>query len=105
MVEYGPTFTYFTEPTQKIEELVETGKIRHGDNPVLRDHASNAVKVLPKNDTKGCRIGRGNDQTRKIDGMIAMAMGIGRALRNESEPEVESPYNDIEARPDGVIWI
>ncbi len=105
MVEFSQGFPAFTEPVKKMEELIITHKARHGGHPVLRWNAANSKIIYGTTNDKLCRVvKRGGDQSKKIDGMIAALMGLGRYLAHQKEEQAEpSIYEDKEARPHGLL--
>ena len=77
-------YTFFSSPMNKLMEVAVSGKLRHGNNPVL---AWNADCVEAKSD--------GNDLIRpvkperatsnkRIDGIVALLEALDRAMRNEN---------------------
>ena len=69
-------------PTKEVERLVLQGKIRHGNNPVMRWMMDNVMIVTDaagniKPDKKKSR--------QKIDGVIASIMATDRAVRHSVE--------------------
>jgi phage terminase large subunit-like protein len=77
LVEFGQGFKDMTPALEALEELLVQGKIRHGGNPILRWCANNAVAVR---DPAGNRKLDKSKATGRIDGMVALAMAIGRAV-------------------------
>jgi phage terminase large subunit-like protein len=77
LVEFGQGFKDMTPALEKLEELLLQGKLRHGGNPILRWCANNAVAVR---DPAGNRKLDKSKATGRIDGMVALAMAIGRAV-------------------------
>jgi phage terminase large subunit-like protein len=78
-------FLSLSAPTKHLERLVKSGKLRHGDNPVLRWMVSNAIAVTDaagniKLDKKRSR--------QKIDGVSALVNAIAAA---QSEPAEGAP--------------
>ena len=72
---FGQGFRSMSAPTKEIERLVLERKLRHNRNPVLRWMASNvAVKQDPAGNLKIDRA----SSFEKVDGIIALAMAIGR---------------------------
>jgi phage terminase large subunit-like protein len=62
-------------------------KIAHGNNPVLNWMADNVVAVL---DAAG-NIKPDKEKSReKIDGIVALIMGLDRAMRNNAQSSVYS---------------
>ena len=80
MVQIGQGFQSMSPPMKKLEELIVGGKLAHGDNPVLTWMAYNLVAVRdPAGNIKPDK----RDQRKKIDGMVALIMGLDRATRHE----------------------
>jgi phage terminase large subunit-like protein len=66
-----------TAPTKELERLVLERRLRHGGHPVLRWMASN---VAVKQDAAGnLKIDKAKS-TERVDGMVALAMAVGRAM-------------------------
>lgn len=62
---------------KEIERLVVSGKLRHPLNPVLTWCASNVVVQMdPAGNVKPSR----NRSTEKVDGVVALAMAVGRVM-------------------------
>lgn len=75
VVPFGQGYRSMSAPTKEMERLVLERKLRHNANPVLRWMASNvAVTQDPAGNLK---IDRANSHE-KVDGIIALAMAIGR---------------------------
>ena len=86
MAQFGQGFASMNPPMKELERLVLSGKIRHGNNPVLTWMADNLVARM---DPAG-NIKPDKDKSReKIDGMVALIMALDLALRH---PEVKSVY-------------
>ena len=83
VVPMGQGYASMNAPTQELLKLVLEKKIRHGGNPVLRwmadcvtvkqDPAGNIKPVKPDRRTSG----------KRIDGIVALIMGLDRAIRHE----------------------
>ena len=84
VVPFGQGFASMTAPTKEIERLVLERKLGHGGNPVLRWMASN---VAVTQDAAGNLKIDKEKSSEKVDGMVALAMAIGRAMVQETEPE------------------
>jgi phage terminase large subunit-like protein len=83
-------------PSKDLMQLVMEGKIRHGCHPVLDWNMSNiVVKTDPAGNIKPDK----SKSTEKIDGAVAMIMGLSRAMLERSN---ESVY-DREHR--GIFFI
>jgi phage terminase large subunit-like protein len=76
-----------SDPTKTLHELIMARKIRHGGNPILRWHASNAVA---RRDAAGNIKLDKEKSRRKIDGMAALVNAVGAAILHP--PEVPSVY-------------
>jgi phage terminase large subunit-like protein len=86
MVQFGQGYASMNPPMHELERLVLSGKIRHGNNPVLTWMADNLVARM---DPAG-NIKPDKDKSReKIDGVVALIMAIDLALRH---PETKSVY-------------
>ena len=86
MTEFGQGFKDMTPALESLEALLLAGKIRHGANPVLDMCAENAVAVM---DPAGNRKLDKSKATGRIDGMVALAMAVGKA---STQPvEVKKP--------------
>ena len=60
----------------QLERLVPTGKLRHGNHPVLTWNAASAVL---QQDPAGSRKFAKNKSTGRIDGVVALAMAVALA--------------------------
>jgi phage terminase large subunit-like protein len=88
MVPFGQGFASMTAPTKELEKLVIDGQVRHAGNPVLRWMASN---VSVEQDAAGNLKPSKKKSTEKIDGIVALIMGLGRAM---VRPNSKSVYED-----------
>lgn len=80
MVPFRQGFDSMAAPTKELLKLVLGCRLRHGDNPVLTWMADNmVVKQDPAGNVKPDKA----KSTEKIDGMVALIMGLDRALRHE----------------------
>ena len=95
MVEYRPTVLNFSEPMKEVEAMVLRREIAHGNCPVLGWMASNVTAKLDAKENIYPRKENENDPRCKIDGIIALIMGIARA-RARSEETITSPWEDAE---------
>lgn len=85
MVQIGQGFQSMSPPMKRLEELIVGGKLAHGDNPVLTWMAYNLVAVRdPAGNIKPDK----RDQEKKIDGMVALIMGLDRATRHVVQTSV-----------------
>ena len=77
IVQFGQGFKDMTSPTKELEMLVLSERLAHGGNPVLRWMASNvSVETDAVNNMKPSK----KRSTERIDGIVAMIMGLGRAM-------------------------
>ena len=79
VIPFGQGFASMSGPTKTLQELTLRRRIRHGGNPVSRWCMDN---VVSKEDAAGnIKLDRGAS-TEKIDGIIALVMGLDRATRH-----------------------
>lgn len=79
MIPMGQGFGSMAAPTSELMKLVLARRVRHGGNPVLRWMANNmVVRQDPAGNLKPDK----GKSMEKIDGMVALVMGLDRALRN-----------------------
>lgn len=88
VIAFGQGFLSMAAPTKHFLELVTAGKLRHGGNPVLRWMASNAAT---EQDAAGSLKFSKKKSAERIDGIVAVTMGLGRWL---VAPEGGSVYDD-----------
>jgi phage terminase large subunit-like protein len=87
VVPFGQGFASMSAPTKELEKLLVGRELNHGDNPVLRWMASN---VAVKEDAAGNLKPAKDKSSEKIDGIVALVMGLGRAaVRNDSSSVYE----------------
>jgi phage terminase large subunit-like protein len=79
VVPFGQGFASFAGPTKELLRLVLERRLRHGGNPVLTWMADNLVV---KQDPAGNWRPDKAKSTEKIDGMVALIMGLDRAMRH-----------------------
>ncbi|HLZ08959.1 MAG TPA: terminase TerL endonuclease subunit, partial [Chloroflexota bacterium] len=87
MTVFGQGFASMSEPTNRLMELVLNRELAHLDNPVLRWNASNLVV---KQDEAGNFKPNKDKSSEKIDGIVALIMGLGRAIAN---PEASDEWD------------
>jgi phage terminase large subunit-like protein len=85
MVEFRQGYLSMSAPSKTFEKLVLSGRLRHGENPILRWMASHvSVATDPAGNIKPVKPDR-NRGTKRIDGIVAAIMGVGReSLRERS---------------------
>ncbi len=78
VVPFGQGFKDMSPPTKELMKLVLEKRIAHGAHPVLRWMMDNIfIRTDPAGNIKADK----EKSTEKIDGAIAMIMGLDRALR------------------------
>ena len=83
LVQFGQGYVSMSPPMKELERLILEHKLAHGNNPVLTWMANNlVVRQDPAGNLKPDK----EKSTEKIDGMVALVMGLDRALRHE-EPK------------------
>ena len=88
VVPFGQGYKSMSPPTKELLKLVMSRRVQHGGNPVLRWMADNMiVDTDPAGNVKPNKA----KSTEKIDGMVALIMGLDRAIRHEGA-EVKSIY-------------
>lgn len=88
MVKFGQGFESMAAPTKQIMKLVLGKELAHADNPVMNWMADNiTVRTDPAGNEKIDK----EKSREKVDGMVALAMALGRAL---VDPDLgDSVYN------------
>ena len=80
VVPFGQGFKDMTPPTKELMRLTLEKKIAHGGQPVLRWMMDNIyIRTDPAGNIKPDKA----KSTEKIDGVVAIIMGLDRAIRNE----------------------
>jgi len=75
---FGQGFASMGSPSKELERLVLMNSFHHGGHPVLRRHAQVvAVEESPAGDFKPAK----NRSTERIDGVVALIMGLGIAAK------------------------
>lgn len=88
VVGYSQSIMSMTGPTKEFEMLVESGRLNHGGNPILRYNASNAAVYIDGNENK--RPHKAHSSGR-IDGVVAciIALGVAVGEAQSSVPTIE----------------
>jgi len=82
MVAFGQGYASMSPAMKELERLVASHKIAHGDNPVLTWMADNLIAITdPAGNIKPDKA----KSKEKIDGIVALLMGLDRGLRNQGE--------------------
>lgn len=77
MAQFRQGFASMTEPTKHLERLILARELNHGGHPVLRWMANNvSVRQDPAGNLKPDKA----KSTERIDGIVALVMGLGRAI-------------------------
>ena len=80
VVPFGQGYASMSPPMMELERLVLSGKIRHGNNPVLTWMIDNVVASMdPAGNIKPDK----KKSKEKIDGAVALIMGLDQALRSD----------------------
>lgn len=91
MVGFGQGYGSMSAPCKELERIYMSGRLAHGGHKVLRWMASNVVADM---DAAGNIKYDREKSTNKIDGMVATAMALGRAIAPaEDEKEDRSKKN------------
>jgi|TARA_Y100000310_G_scaffold36360_1_gene34255 phage terminase large subunit-like protein len=78
VVEYPNSPKHMTEPMNELEAAIKNKRILHDNNPVTAWMISNVVAKMYIDDMM--KPEKGNSKKNKIDGVVALIMGIGRAI-------------------------
>jgi len=89
VVQFGQGYKSMSPPMKELERLVVGHKLAHGNNPVLTWMADN---LIARTDPAGNIKPDKEKSKEKIDGIVALLMGLDRALRNQGEGK--SVYED-----------
>ena len=81
VVAFGQGYASMNAPTKELEELVVSGKLRHGGNPALRWMAGNvSIEQGAADNWKPSK----RKSIERIDGIVALIMAIDRATRDHA---------------------
>ena len=90
VVPFGQGFASMSPPTKELMKLALEKRIAHGGNPVLSWMMENIyIRTDPAGNIKADK----QKSTEKIDGAVAMIMGLDRAIRCGNDTS-ESVYDD-----------
>lgn len=91
MVPFGQGYKSMSPPTKELLRLVLAGEVAHGNNPVLTWNVDNLVVAIdPAENVKPAK----NKAVKRIDGIVASIMALGRAMIQEGPSR--SKYEDEE---------
>ena len=79
---FSQAITTISTPTKEMEKMILSGQLQHDGNAVLRWMNSNVVIYRDANEN--FKIHKGKSQG-KVDGMVAMVMGIGQWMELNSK--------------------
>lgn len=82
MVPFGQGFKDMSPPSKELYKLLMEGSVLHGGNPVLKWMAQN---VVMRQDPAGNIKPDKERSVEKIDGIVALIMGLDRCIRNGGE--------------------
>jgi phage terminase large subunit-like protein len=80
----GQGYVDMAAPTRSMLDLVSGGRLRHGNNPVLRWMAANAATESQSGPAEAVLKFSRKKSTEKIDGIIATCQALGIAILNPS---------------------
>lgn len=80
MVEVPQTVKNLSESMKEVEALTHSGRLHHGDNPMLTWMASNVVAKIDKNENV---FPQKEHPDNKIDGMVALFTAMNRLMSGE----------------------
>jgi phage terminase large subunit-like protein len=87
---FGQGYVSMSAPAKRLEALVVGGKLRHGNHPVMRQHASVAcIETDPAGNIKPSKKSSRHHREH-IDGVVAMCMGLGRMMAHQGSEETAS---------------
>ena len=84
MVQFGQGFPSMSSPTKELMKLVLEKRLAHNGHKVLRWNMDN---VFVEQDAAGNLKPSKRKSTEKIDGVVALVMGLDRAIRNGGSQE------------------
>lgn len=82
-----------------LETAIVGRRLHHGGHPILRWNFSNVVVETDKAGLKAFSKGKARE---KIDGAVACAMAVSRAVNGEGGASI---YNDESSRPEGLLFL
>jgi phage terminase large subunit-like protein len=99
VVELKQNFGHMSGPTKDFERALLSRRIRHSGHPVLRWCVGNLVLL---EDPAGNVRPNKKRAIERIDLVVAAIMALGRATAGGAGPSV---YEDVEERPEGLLFI
>ena len=92
---FGQGYASMAPALEALETELVNSRLRHGNHPVLRNHAANAIAL---SDPAGNRKLDKSKATGRIDGMVALAMAMGVAAKQMDD---SASFADFIANPIG----
>lgn len=92
---FGQGYASMAPALEALETELVNNRIRHGNHPVLRNHAANAIAL---SDPAGNRKLDKSKATGRIDGLVALAMAMGVAAKQTDD---SASFADFIANPIG----
>ena len=92
---FGQGYASMAPALEALETELVNNRIRHGNHPVLRIHAANAIAL---SDPAGNRKLDKSKATGRIDGLVALAMAMGVAAKQTDD---STAFADFIANPIG----
>ena len=90
LVPFGQGYASMSPPTKELMNIILSRKLQHGGHPVLRWNADNMVV---ETDAAGNIKPSKAKATQRIDGIVALIMGLDRAMRHSLDAG-KSVYED-----------
>lgn len=91
MVALTQNFQNLSEPSKELEAKVLAGELTHGGQPVLRWMAGNVVVLRDTNDNYRPNKKKSRE---RIDGIVALAMALNRAMYHAPADTFRSAYEE-----------
>lgn len=85
VVQFGQGYASMSAPAKELYRLLNSRELRHNGHPVLRWNADN---VVVDQDAPGNIKPNKAKARMKIDGVVALIMALGRAMRHETDTSV-----------------
>jgi len=82
LVRFSQNMASMSPASKGFMDLMLTGKLEHGGNPVLRSHADNAVIYIDAN--QNIKPNKAKAAAR-IDGIVSLIMALDRAVRHQGD--------------------
>lgn len=93
---FGQGYVMMASPTRTVLELIAGGKLRHGNNPVLRWMAQNAATESEGGPGDAVLKFSKRKSTEKIDGIISLTMAVGKSAASEGRRSSYYETHEVE---------